>query len=123
MPKAAVASKNALKAGSRVVAAIEMKGVPAGTPGKVIHVQGLTWTRYWVWFDNGLRVGTLHRDKLMTLDEWSRRGDVVEAAVATHAGPEAAASSAAPSGDVGGVPAHLIERSRLARERLAAKKG
>ena len=123
MPKAAVASKNALTAGSRVVAAIEMKGVPAGTPGKVIHVQGLTWTRSWVWFDNGPRVGTLHRDKLMTLDEWSRRGDVTEAAVATQAGPAVAASGAAPSGDVGGVPAHLIERSRLARERSAAKKG
>ena len=123
MPKAAVASKNALTAGSRVVAAIEMKGVPAGPPGKVIHVQGLTWTRYWVWFDNGPRGGTLHRDKLMTLDEWSRRGDVTEAAVATQAGPAVAASGAAPSGDVGGVPAHLIERSRLARERSAAKKG
>ena len=124
MPKAAVASKNALTTGARVVAAIEMKGVPAGTPGKVIHVQGLSWTRYWVWFDNGLRVGTLHRDKLMTLDEWSRRGEVVAPVVAVDAGPAAAAGSGAPaSADVGGVPGHLIERSRLARERWAAKKG
>lgn len=124
MPKAAVASKTALTTGSRVVAAIEMKGVPAGTPGKVIHVQGLSWTRYWVWFDNGLRVGTLHRDKLMTLDQWARRGEVVEVAAPGVPGPAtAAAPGAAPSGDVGGVPGHLIERSRLARERWAAKKG
>ena len=124
MPKAAVASKTALKTGSRVVAAVEMKGVPAGTPGKVIHVQGLSWIRYWVWFDNGLRVGTLHRDKLMTLDQWARRGEAPEAVALGVAGPAtAAAPDAAPSGDVGGVPGHLIERSRLARERWAAKKG
>ena len=124
MPKAALATKNVLTSGARVVAAIEMKGVPAGTPGKVIHVQGLTWTRYWVWFDNGLRVGTLHRDKLMTLDEWARRGEVAVKDNSPVAGPAAAASAdASATADVGGVPGHLIERSRLARERWAAKKG
>jgi hypothetical protein len=124
MPSAAVATKNILSKGDRVVAALDMKGVPAGTPGKVILVQGLTWIRYWVWFDNGLRVGTLDRSKLMTLDEWARRGEAVTpAAVAEGAAEVSADKGAVTSEDVGGVPGHLIERSRLARERWAAKKG
>lgn len=102
-----------------------MRGVPEGTAGKVIHVQGLSWIRYWVWFDNGERVGTLGRTKLATTDEWSRRFDApveaVSAAAAIGAGDGAAAGDS--SGDVGGVPGHLLERSRSARARLAAKKG
>ena len=30
-----------------------LRGVPAGTPGTVIGVSGLTWIRYRVQFDNG----------------------------------------------------------------------
>lgn len=38
----------------RVVAAHDLDGVPAGTPGTVVSVTGLTWTRYRVTFDNGV---------------------------------------------------------------------
>ncbi len=101
-----------------------MRGVPEGTTGKVIHVQGLSWIRYWVWFDNGLRVGTLGRNKLATTSEWERRHDVVTAAV-ERAAPsgDAADAGAGGGGDVGGVPGYLLERSKAARARFAAKKG
>lgn len=119
MPTAVAAATPDLRAGSEVVSTVELKGVPLGTSGKVIHVQGLSWIRYWVRFDNGLRVGTLHRTKLATPAEWERRHDVVEVAPAATAASGATAVAAVES--VGGVPGHLLERSRKARERLAAK--
>ena len=114
-----------LAVGSPVVSTVGMRGVPEGTAGKVIHVQGLSWIRYWVWFDNGERVGTLGRNKLATPQEWDRRHDVVVptaslVAAAIGAGDAAPSSTTA---DVGGVPGHLLERSRAARARFAAKNG
>lgn len=38
----------------RVVAAEDVAGVPAGTPGRVVQVTGLSWIRYRVHFDNGV---------------------------------------------------------------------
>ena len=46
-----------------VKAAIDLRGVPQGTSGQVILSIGLDWVRYWVAFDNGVEVGSLHRDK------------------------------------------------------------
>jgi hypothetical protein len=37
----------------RVVAAENVAGIPAGTPGTVIQVTGLSWIRYRVRFDDG----------------------------------------------------------------------
>jgi hypothetical protein len=116
------------KPGDKVILTEKLKGVPVGTPGKVIHMQGLTWTRYWVSFDNGIRMGTIPRTKLATHDEWDRKQNGTDEVVAA-AKPGAAATPGASDGgaavmaDVNGVPGHLIERSRLARERWAAKKG
>lgn len=119
------ATKHPFATKDRVTAAVDLPRVPAGTGGSVIQVQGLSWIRYWVWFDNGERVGTIHRDKLMSADEWERRNDAPSEVVAVVAGATAAAAGAESGGfaNVGPVPGHLIERSRLARERWAAKKG
>ena len=38
----------------RVIAAEALPGVPEGTPGTVLMVTGLSWTRYRVQFDNGV---------------------------------------------------------------------
>jgi hypothetical protein len=122
-----------LRRKERVVAAVDMPGIPAGTAGKVTFVEGLTWIRYWVRFENGVTRGSLHRTKLARPKEWAdllaRRAaglDEPEAAPseaqAAVAADEAPADSASPAG--GGaskVPAHLLERSRLARERAASK--
>lgn len=53
-----------LKRHQKVIAAVDLPGVPAGTPGKVYLVDGLTWIRYRVAFDNGVEIGTLDRDVL-----------------------------------------------------------
>jgi hypothetical protein len=53
-----------LRKGDKVVAATELRRVPAGTPGRVRMVAGLQWTRYRVDFDNGVSIGSLDRSLL-----------------------------------------------------------
>ena len=43
--------------GARVIAAHGLAHVPEGTKGKVVLVNGLSWIRYWVRFDNGVTIG------------------------------------------------------------------
>jgi hypothetical protein len=114
----------------RVVATTDMPGVPEGTTGKVIVVEGLTWIRYWVRFDNGVVRGSLNRKFLARPSEWTeivrRREageDVVSADEAAVAEVDGAATAAAGAGDsvmVNGVavPAHLLERSKNRRQVL-----
>lgn len=109
---------------ARVVSLTDMRGVPRGTPGRVTMVSGLSWIRYFVDFDNGASLPSLARSKLATPDEWrnwKERPAGAEAAVA--AGATAASPVAAVGEAVGGIPAHLLERSRQARERLGANAG
>jgi hypothetical protein len=119
------------KAGERVVAAGPMPGLPEGTRGKVIMVEGLSWIRYWVRFDNGVVRGSLHRDKLARAKDWraiqAERARIAALppepeAVEEAAGGEgvAAAAGGAVSGPASRVPAHLLERSRQARAKANA---
>ncbi len=55
----------------KVVAAVDLPGVPAGTPGKVTLINGFRWTRYRVYFDNGADVGSLDRSQLALRKEWT----------------------------------------------------
>ncbi len=123
----ATATLNTLAPKTRVVSTVDMKGVPRGTTGKVIFVQGLSWIRYWVLFDNGVRVGTLDRSKLATLADWENKAGTSAEVVAVAPGGGIAAASgdgagAAAGESIGGVPAHLLEKSKAARARWAAKK-
>ncbi len=122
MATAAVASP-ALKENDRVIATVDLKRVPRGTTGKVIMVSGLNWIRYWVWFDNGERIGTLHRNKLATLAEWENKATNAPTGKGAVAATAEAASSGGAAETIGGVPVHLLEKSKAARERWAAKKG
>ena len=54
----------------RVIAATDLRGVPEGTQGRVILSNGFDWVRYWVHFDNGIEMGSIHRDKLVRVAEW-----------------------------------------------------
>jgi hypothetical protein len=54
----------------KVVAAVDLPGVPAGTKGKVQIVNGLSWIRYWVVFANGVELGQLGNDALTTPAQW-----------------------------------------------------
>jgi hypothetical protein len=116
-----------LSSGDKVIASAALRGVPLGTPGKVIHVQGLSWIRYWVWFENGERVGTLDRAKLATPAEWDRKQNGGDELVVVASGESTAVAASDGAGavleSVNGIPGHLVERSRLARERWAAKHG
>jgi len=115
-----------LNKGAKVVAISDLRGVPVGTKGKVAVVNGLSWIRYWVRFDNGATVGSINRTALATPSEWERRlaggDDLEQGGVST--GGDAADSG---DGDDGGgvmvngvlLPAKLIERSKAARARLA----
>jgi hypothetical protein len=58
-----------LRKGDKVVAATELRRVPAGTPGRILMVAGLQWTRYRVDFDNGVSIGSLDRAHLARPDE------------------------------------------------------
>jgi hypothetical protein len=57
----------------KVVAAVDLPGVPAGTRGKVMLDTGLTWVRYRVRFDNGVEVPWVEADQLATREHWEAR--------------------------------------------------
>lgn len=44
---------------AKVVATVDLPGVPSGTRGKVILANGFNWRRYRVRFDNGAEVADL----------------------------------------------------------------
>jgi hypothetical protein len=69
----AKASGDQLKRHEKVVAAVDLPGVPAGTPGKVFLASGVTWIRYRVRFANGVEIGTLDRSTLVRRDEWAEQ--------------------------------------------------
>lgn len=75
---------NELLLHDRVVSNVDLPGVPAGTPGKVILTSGwdrndgYEWKRYRVLFEiggpNGTDVGSLSRDTLQRTD---KKGNVL----------------------------------------------
>lgn len=107
-----------------------LPGVPQGTEGRVELVEGFTWTRYRVIFENGVDIGSIDGSKLArpkrylaTLEERERAAQTaVESASTNGDSEETAEAAVGDSKVVNGVsvPAHLIERSQRARERLAA---
>ena len=123
MGKSAIAVANPnLRQNERVMAAEDLPRVPKGTMGTVTMVSGLTWIRYWVRFDNGERIGTLHRSRLTNEDDHNRRNDVGSTLATSDVGiADAPAGASGAAESVGGVPGYLIERSKAARVRWAAK--
>ncbi len=121
-----------LKRKSKVVAFQDLPGVPEGTTGKVALVDGWDrWIRYHVLFDNGVDLGSINRELLAPAKQYddlrSRRTHAIESGVLDRpaeieADEDAAATGGAASdgATVNGVaiPAHLIERSKAARQRL-----
>jgi hypothetical protein len=56
----------------KVVATEDLPGVPAGTPGKVLLVNGIDWIRYRVLFENGVERGTIDGKYLARRKDWER---------------------------------------------------
>jgi hypothetical protein len=108
----------------KVRANVDLPGVPAGTTGKVLVVSGVTWIRCRVLFANGVEHGSLDARHLVTPKAFVPLNQrVPEEASETKS---AADVGTADEGDAGaadnafGVPAHLLERSKQARQRLTA---
>lgn len=57
----------------KVVAKVDLPGVPAGTPGKVTLKNGFRWIRYRVLFSNGVDRGSLDRSQLALPEEWAEQ--------------------------------------------------
>jgi hypothetical protein len=118
------AADNGFRRHEKVVANVDMLGIPAGTPGKVLLVNGMTWRRYRVLFANGEDRGSLDHRHLVRPKEFVPLDQRVEEEVVEETAAESdgdgAAEAAAVDGNRFGVPAHLLERSRKARERLGA---
>jgi hypothetical protein len=62
-----------LRLGDRVVASVDLDGVPAGTAGKVILANGFNWQRYRVLFANGLEIGDLDARQLAATGRTAKR--------------------------------------------------
>jgi hypothetical protein len=114
-----------LKRHDKVRANVDLPGVPAGTAGKVLVVSGLSWMRYRVLFDNGVELGMLDGRHLVRPRDFIPVDERVEEEVVAGAAEGAAddggaAEGAAAAENEFGVPAHLLERAKKARERHAA---
>lgn len=120
-----------------VKATRDLPGVPAGTAGKVKLIDGFRWMRYWVFFDNGVQVGSVDNHDLVRPAHWDeyfvRQQERAERQASQGAAAQASASETAPSGAeidpndpkaalLARVPPNLIERSAAARQRLGVPK-
>ena len=112
-----------LRRHQKVRAWVDLPNVPAGMPGKVLQVSGVSWIRYRVLFENGVDHGLLdgrhivaHKDYVPVED----RVEVEVAEVAEAAGDDDAPAAAAGDDNEFGVPAHLLERAKAARARREA---
>lgn len=48
-----------LRIADRVVATVDLDGIPQGTEGRILLANGFNWQRYRVLFDNGMERGDL----------------------------------------------------------------
>ena len=115
-----------IKRFKKVVATVDLPGVPEGTIGKVRVANGFTWYRYWVDFDNGVRMGQVSHEHLCHEGDWGRfqldRAEAERRALEALEAPEASGEDDGPvevaAGNRFGVPEHLLQRSSDARTRL-----
>ena len=113
-----------------VVAATNLKGVPEGTSGKVMLSNGLDWVRYWVKFENGVEMGSLHRNKLVSAEDWDlyleeREDDALPLEETTDSADEESSTTGSGGGvEVNGVlvPQILLDRSQAALERFGVSR-
>ena len=128
MAKKDVDLETPFRKGEKVVATRDINGIPSGTKGKVQLHNGLgTWDRYWILFGDQ-QVGQVDHNDLTRpyqLDEWLRREEEKAEAALRSAEEQAEADDAEASDDGGGgggiasqIPAHLLERSKAAKQRL-----
>jgi hypothetical protein len=107
-----------------VVAVKAIGDIAEGTHGQVKAIVGQAWTRYLIRWDSGEWTGTVDGTQVVREDRVDQyRVRQAELAAAKSVVVASAVPSDAPAGggDGGRVPEHLLERSRQARARAAAK--
>ena len=113
-----------------VVAATNLKGVPEGTSGKIMLSNGLDWVRYWVKFENGVEIGSLHRNKLVSAEDWDlyleeREDGALTLEETTDSADEESSSAGSGGGvEVNGVlvPQLLLDRTQAALDRFGVSR-
>jgi hypothetical protein len=65
-----ISTEKVFRRRQKVAAAVDLPGVPAGTPGKVWFVSGVTWIRYHVAFDNGVEIANVDAAQLRDRKQW-----------------------------------------------------
>jgi hypothetical protein len=65
-----ISTEQVFRRHQKVVAVADLPGVPAGTPGRVYYVAGVTWIRYHVLFENGMELSSLDAAQLADLKDW-----------------------------------------------------
>ena len=123
-----------LKRKSKVRAFTPLPGVPEGTAGRVVLVNGWDqWIRYHVIFENGVGIGSINRPHLVPAKQYDDMVDKRRKALESGVFDQTAAAEVAADGAGGeaisgeapvingvAIPPHLIERSAAARARLGA---
>ena len=113
-----------------VVAATDLKGVPERTSGKVMLSNGLDWVRYWVKFENGVEMGSLHRNKLVSAEDWDlyleeREDGALPLEETTDSADEESSTTGSGGGvEVNGVlvPQLFLDRTQAALERFGVSR-
>ena len=127
MAKKTISFDTPFRKGDKVTATMDLPGVPEGTAGRVMVVNGLTWKRYWVFFDNGVNLGSIDHTALVRAKQWpdfqvhrAEASTAVAGAVVGAGGTEAPAAAAADGAPASGsrVPEHLLERTKKRKEAL-----
>ncbi len=123
MAKTTITYDTPFRKGDKVTATTDLPGVPEGTTGKVKLVNGLTWKRYWVFFDNGADLGSIDHKALVRSKQWAdyqvhrtQAGSATTAPAPAAAGGDDAAPAAAGGGSR--IPEHLLERTKNRKQAL-----
>ena len=117
---------NPLKRKQKVVATIDLPGVPEGTEGKICVANGIKWFRYWVDFDNGAKLGRVDHKDVVKVQDWEQfqidrtKAENEPNETEKPTAEETATDTVSGGENEHGVPEHLLERSKAARERLGA---
>ena len=91
---------------------------------------GLDWVRYWVKFENGVEMGSLHRNKLVSAEDWDlfleeREDGALPLEETTDSADEESSTTGSGGGvEVNGVlvPQLLLDRSQAALERFGVSR-
>ncbi len=122
--KSSITFETRFRKGEKVTATVDLPGVPEGTTGKVKLINGLTWTRYWVFFDNGTDLGSISQSSLVRSKQWgayhlarieaeANAASVAAAQAAEAAKRAVAAATAATEAPANPrIPAALLERAK-----------